>query len=89
MFCALYQLILKFTQISSFNSKILTILIPLIITIYSLIKAQILYIQEETIICKGYKDSIKIMHISDMHLGAIYQKKSEEKINKYNKSTIS
>ena len=80
MFCALYQIINKFMQLSSFSSKILTILIPLIITIYSLIKAQILYFQEETIFYEGYKDSIKIMHISDMHLGAIYQKKSVEKL---------
>jgi predicted MPP superfamily phosphohydrolase len=82
MFCALYQLILKFTQISSFNSKILTIIIPIIITIYSLIKAQILYFQEETLIYEGYNNSIKIMHISDMHLGAIYQKRSVENLVK-------
>ena len=82
MFCALYQLIIKFIQISSFNSKILTIIIPIIITIYSLIKAQILYFQEETLIYEGYNNSIKIMHISDMHLGAIYQKRSVENLVK-------
>ena len=80
MFCLLYRVILKFTQISSFNAKILIIIIPIMITIYSLIKARILYFQEETIIYEGYKDSLKIMHLSDMHLGAVYQKNSVENL---------
>ena len=80
MACVLYQVLVKFTQMSSFNSKILTILIPIMVTIYSLIKAQILYFKEETLIYEGYQDTIKIMHLSDMHLGAIYQKKSVENL---------
>ena len=92
MICALYQFILKFKQISSFNSKIITLLIPIMITVYSLIKAQILYFKEETLINEGYKDSITIMHISDMHLGAIYQKNSVENlvdiINKKNPDVV-
>ena len=82
MFCAFYQIITKLIHLSSFSSKILTIVIPILITIYSLIKAQIIYLQEETITYEGYKDSLKILHISDMHLGAIYQKTSVEKLVK-------
>ena len=80
MCCALYQLIIKFMQISPSNSKILIIIIPIMVTIYSLIKAQILYFKEETLIYNGYNNDIKIMHISDLHLGAIYQKKSVENL---------
>ena len=80
MCCALYQIIIKFTQISPSNSKILILVVPIMITIYSLIKAQILYFKEETIINEKYKDEIKIMHISDMHLGAVYQKNSVENL---------
>ena len=80
MFCALYQILIKLIILSPFYSKILTIFIPILITIYSLIKAQILYFQEETLIYEGYHDNIKILHISDMHLGAIYQKNSVEKL---------
>ena len=82
MFCAFYQIIIKLIQLSPFISKIITIVIPVIITIYSLIKAQILYLQEESIVYDGYNDSIKILHVSDMHLGAIYQKSSVEKLVK-------
>ena len=82
LFCALYQIIIKLIQLSPFISKIITIVIPVIITIYSLIKAQILYLQEESIVYDGYNDSIKILHVSDMHLGAIYQKNSVEKLVK-------
>ena len=80
MFCCIYKIIIKYTQLSPFYSKILVFLIPLIITIYSLIKAQIIIIQEETLIYPGYNNSIKIMHLSDMHLGSIYQKGSVEEI---------
>ena len=41
MFCAFYQIIIKLIHLSSFVSKILTLVIPILITIYSLIKAQI------------------------------------------------
>jgi predicted MPP superfamily phosphohydrolase len=61
-------------------SQIFIFVIPLIIVIYSLINAQITVIEEETIIYPGYTDSIRIMHISDMHLGAIYQKGSVENV---------
>ena len=80
MFCALYQIISKLTLISPLNSKIFVTIFPIMITIYSLFKAQTLYFQEETIFYKGYKDKLKIMHISDMHLGAIYQKNSVDNL---------
>ena len=78
IFCCLYKIISKFKQIPPFYSKILIFIIPLIITIYSLINAQITEFQEETLVFPGYNNSIKIMHFSDVHLGAIYQKGTVE-----------
>ena len=78
MFCCLYKLISKFKKIPPFYSKILVFIIPLIITIYSLVNAQITEFQEETLVFPGYNNSIKIMHFSDVHLGVIYQKGTVE-----------
>ena len=80
IFCCFYLLISKFKNIPPLYSKILIFIIPLIITIYSIINAQKVVFQEETLIYPGYNHSIKIMHLTDMHLGAIYQKGSVENI---------
>ena len=80
MFCALYKLIVKYKKMPPLYSKIFVFIIPLIIVIYSLIKAQITTFKEETLIYPGYDNSITIMHISDMHLGTTYQKGSIEKL---------
>ena len=82
MACLLYKIIIKYIKLSPLFSKILVLIIPLIITIYSLINAQILKYKEETLIYPGYNNTIKIMHVSDIHLGAIYQKSSIENLVK-------
>ena len=82
LLCLLYKLISKYYQLNPLFSKILVFIIPLIITIYSLINAQITEFKEETLIYPGFSNTIKIMHISDLHLGAVYQKGSIEKIVK-------
>ena len=82
LFCFLYKLITKFKNLTPIYAKIFVLIIPLIITIFSLINAQITEFEEVTLIYPGYKSSIKIMHISDMHLGAIYQKGSVENLVK-------
>ena len=74
--CLLFKIIIKYIKLSQLFSKILILIIPLIITIFSLINAQLTIFQEETLIYPGYTNSIKIFHVSDMHLGAIYQKES-------------
>ena len=82
LFCLFYKLIIKFKKLSPLNSKIFIFVIPLIITIYSLINAHITEFKEEILIYPGYLNLIKIIHISDMHLGAIYQKDSVENLVK-------
>ena len=80
MACALYKLIKKYKNISSLSSKILVFIIPFIITIYSLINAQIMVFREETLLYPNYNNTIKILHLTDMHLGAIYQKGTVENL---------
>ena len=82
LFCFFYKLIVRFASLSPLFSKIFVFIIPLIITIYSLINAHITEYREETLIFPGFSNSIKIMHIFDMHLGTIYQKDSVEKLVK-------
>jgi predicted MPP superfamily phosphohydrolase len=55
---------------------------PLIICIYGLINALITKIEKINLKYPGYKDKITILHLSDIHLGAIHQKKSVERIVK-------
>ena len=82
MGCGIYKLIKKYKNISLNFSKIIIFIIPFIITIYSLINAQIMVFQEETLIYPQYNNTIKILHLTDMHLGAIYQKGTVENIIK-------
>ena len=80
MACVIYKLIKKYKNISLFSSKLLVLIIPFIITIYSLINAQIMVFREETLIYPQYNNTIKILHLTDMHLGAIYQKGTVENL---------
>lgn len=54
--------------------------LPLIICIYGVINALISKIVRITLKFKGYKEKITILHLTDIHLGAIHQKKSIERI---------
>ena len=55
---------------------ILLYLSPLIITIYGIINALITRIENITLKYPGYNNKIKILLLSDIHLGAIHQKNS-------------
>ena len=53
---------------------------PLIICLYGIINAKITKLEKINLKFPGYKDKITILHLSDIHLGAIHQKKSVERI---------
>ncbi len=78
--CFIYKIIIKFTKLSKLTSEIIIFFIPLIITIYSLFHAQKMNFIEETLYYPNFNNTIKIIHLSDLHLGAIYQIKSVEKL---------
>ena len=56
--------------------------IPFLICVYGIINALITKIIRITLKFKGYKEKITILHLSDIHLGAIHQKGSSERIVK-------
>ena len=51
-------------------------IIPLIISIYGFINARLTYVENIILKYPGFKGKIKILHLSDIHLGAIHQKNS-------------
>ena len=55
-------------------------LIPFFICLYGTINALITKVDKITLKFNGFKDQVKILHLSDIHLGAIHQKSSCEKI---------
>ena len=55
---------------------------PLIICVYGIINALNTKIEKITLKYPGYKDKITILHLTDIHLGAIHQKNSVIKIVK-------
>ena len=63
-------------------SLILLYLIPLIICIYGIINALITKIIKIVLKYPGFKGRYTILHLSDIHLGAIHQKKSVKRIVK-------
>lgn len=81
-FSLIHKSITRYTSMSFLYSQIFVFIIPLMILIFSLINAQVTKYQEVTIIYPGYNDSLKIMQISDIHLGGVHQKGSIENIVK-------
>jgi len=61
-------------------NAMLLYIIPLIICIYGIINALKTKIEKITLKYQGYKNKINILHLSDIHLGAIHQKNSVIKI---------
>ena len=59
---------------------ILLYLSSLIVTVYGIINALITRIESINLKYPGYNNKIKILLLSDIHLGAIHQKKSVERI---------
>ena len=63
-------------------SIFIVVICPIFISIYGLIKAKIIFVDDKIIKIKKYKSKnpTKICHLSDIHLGAIYQKNFCQKI---------
>jgi predicted MPP superfamily phosphohydrolase len=63
-------------------SIFIVVICPIFISIYGLIKAKIIFVDNIIIKIKKYKSKnpTKICHLSDIHLGAIYQKNFCQKI---------
>ena len=60
----------------------MAIILPFIISLYGVIKASIITIDKEiNIVSSNCKEKCKIVHLSDLHLGAIYQTRIVEKID--------
>ena len=76
------KIILVFITLSDSLSISLLYLLPLIICIYGIINALKTKIEKITLKYPGYKDKIQILHLSDLHLGAIHQKGSVLRIIK-------
>ena len=72
----LLKIILYFINLSAFLSLSLLYILPLIICIYGYINAKKTKIEKITLKYNGYNDKINILHLSEIHLGAIHQKSS-------------
>lgn len=63
------------------NTYIIIYIFPSIITVFfGLINERLLYADKHHIKIKGIKKEIKLIHLSDLHLGAAYDKNEVEKI---------
>ena len=76
------RIIFSFFPFSQSTNALLLYISPLIICIYGIINALKTKIQRITLKCQGYKDKITILHLTDIHLGAIHQKNSVIRIVK-------
>ena len=76
------RLLLVFYIPPQYISLLLLYIIPLIICIYGIINALITKIIKINLKYPGFKGKYTILHLSDIHLGAIHQKYSVSKIVK-------
>ena len=74
------RIIIIFVKNNELVMALILYITPLIICIYGIINALITKVERITLKYKGYKDRITILHLSDIHLGAIHQKNSVIKI---------
>ena len=89
--CLIFRLINIIININKNYSCLLVIYFPLIISLYGIINARIIRIEKEVIIkTKKYKNNnpLKICHLTDLHLGLIYQKNFTRKIVNMIKNNI-
>ena len=70
------KIVFSFIDLPEYLSIGLLYIIPLIICIYGIINALKTKIERITLKYPGYNSKIKILHLSDLHLGAIHQKGS-------------
>ena len=78
----LLRLFLVFYTPEEYISLIILYILPLIICIYGVINALITRIIRIRLKYPGFKGNFTILHLSDIHLGAIHQKGSVERIVK-------
>lgn len=79
--CSITLLIKLFFNLSYVIEFILAIIFPIILTIYGLINAQNTIVERVTVHYSKLKGSKKtICHLSDLHLGAVYQRGFVQKI---------
>ena len=76
------KIILAFYILPELVNLLLLYLVPLIICIYGIINALITKIIKINLKYPGFKGKCTILHLSDIHLGAIHQKNSVKKIVK-------
>ena len=74
------RLILVFYTLPEYVNLLILYLLPLIICIYGVINALVTRIKKITLKYPGFKGKTTILHLSDIHLGAIHQKGSVSKI---------
>ena len=72
----LCRIILSFITVESSTGLLLLYFTPLIICLYGIVHAKITKKEEINFKYPGYNSKIKILHLSDIHLGAIHQKNS-------------
>ena len=70
------RLLILFIDLPKLLLISLLYIVPLIICIYGVINALKTKVDRITLKYPGYNNSIKILHLSDLHLGAIHQKGS-------------
>ena len=76
------KIILIFYTLPELVNLLLLYVLPLIICIYGIINALITRIIKINLKYPGFKGKCTILHLSDIHLGAIHQKNSVKKIVK-------
>ena len=74
--CLILHLINIIYSLSFTVNAIIMYIIPLIICIYGVMHALKTKVESITLKYPGFQDEVKILHLSDIHLGAIHQKNS-------------
>lgn len=72
--CGIYLLLFRKFILKKQHGLFITVAIPFAIGTYSLIKQQFLYVDYISLTYPGYESITRICHLTDMHLGTIYQK---------------
>lgn len=74
------RILISVVDIPQLVSFLILYITPFIICVYGIINALITKIEKIKLTFPGYKDKIEILHLSDIHLGAIHQKNSVTRI---------
>ena len=80
MFVLVYKSISYFVTLSRMVSTFISIISPIVMSLYGMINARIITTDNVIIKTKIIQETIKIAHLSDLHLGAVYQTQFTTKI---------